>query len=162
VSVGEEEGSGLPVDPTANHDEDGRYGNPHCVDHANVGNCLATLGSLDEPSDEECDSPCDDEATTLLPMSSRAFEMVSAFEPPVLGEGGWPTLQTAGLGGVAHDVGTLRMAEDGTGVVDADLKFVAYDNLYACDNSVFPTSPTANPSLTTVALALRLAQYLTM
>ena len=49
------------------------------------------------------------------------------------------------------------MAGDGTGVVDADLKFLAYDNLYACDNSVFPTSPAVNPSLTLAALALRLA-----
>jgi hypothetical protein len=66
-------------------------------------------------------------------------------------------LQTANLGNVAHEVGTLRMAGDGTGVVDANLKFLAYDNLYACDNSVFPTSPAANPSLTLAALALRLA-----
>ena len=59
---------------------------------------------------------------------------------PVLGENGL-FLQTADLGGVAHEVGTLRMAGDGSGVVDADLKFLGYDNLYACDNSVFPTSP---------------------
>lgn len=78
---------------------------------------------------------------------------------PVLGEGGLG-LQTADLGGVAHEVGTLRMAEDGSGVVDADLKFLGYDNLYACDNSVFPTSPAANPSLTLAALALRLAAHL--
>ena len=79
---------------------------------------------------------------------------------PVLGEDGLG-LQTAALGGVAHEVGTLRMAGDGTGVVDADLKFLDYANLFACDNSVFPTSPAANPSLTTVALALRLADHLT-
>jgi choline dehydrogenase-like flavoprotein len=58
------------------------------------------------------------------------------------------------------EVGTLRMAGDGTGVVDADLKFLGYDNLYACDNSVFPASPAANPSLTLAALALRLASTL--
>ncbi|HST81019.1 MAG TPA: GMC family oxidoreductase [Kineosporiaceae bacterium] len=79
---------------------------------------------------------------------------------PVLNEGGLD-LQTAKLGGVAHEVGTLRAAADGSGVVDEDLKFLAYDNLYACDNSVFPASPAANPSLTTAALALRLAQHLT-
>ena len=78
---------------------------------------------------------------------------------PVLGEDGLG-LQTAALGGVAHEVGTLRMAGDGTGVVDADLKFLDYDNLYICDNSVFPTSPAANPSLTLAALALRLAEHL--
>jgi choline dehydrogenase-like flavoprotein len=70
-------------------------------------------------------------------------------------------LQTATIGGVAHEVGTLRMADDGTGVVDADLKFLGYQNLYACDNSVFPVSPAGNPSLTLAALALRLANHLT-
>jgi choline dehydrogenase-like flavoprotein len=46
------------------------------------------------------------------------------------------------------------------GVVDTDLKFLAYDNLYACDLSVFPTSPAANPTLALAALALRLADHL--
>lgn len=69
-------------------------------------------------------------------------------------------LQTAPMGGVAHEVGTMRMAGDGSGVVDADLRVLDYDNLYVCDNSVFPTSPAANPSLTLAALALRLAGHL--
>lgn len=67
------------------------------------------------------------------------------------------SLKTASLGGVAHEVGTLRIG----GVVDSDLRFLGYDNVYACDNSVFPTSPAANPSLTLTALALRLAEHLT-
>jgi choline dehydrogenase-like flavoprotein len=70
-------------------------------------------------------------------------------------------LKPGGLGAVAHEVGTLRMGDAGNGVVDSDLKFRAYDNLYACDNSVFPTSPAANPSLTLGALALRLSRHLT-
>lgn len=79
--------------------------------------------------------------------------------------GGNLDLVQAGLGGVAHEVGTLRMGTDpargyGDGVVDANLKFAAYDNLYACDLSVFPTSPAANPTLTLAALALRLADHL--
>lgn len=69
-------------------------------------------------------------------------------------------LTEADLGGVAHEVGTLRLAGDGSGVVDADLRFEAYANLYACDNSVFPASPAANPSLTLAALAIRLADHL--
>ena len=69
-------------------------------------------------------------------------------------------LTEADLGGVAHEVGTLRLAGDATGVVDANLRFEAYENLYACDNSVFPSSPAANPSLTLAALAIRLADDL--
>ena len=75
--------------------------------------------------------------------------------------GGSLALQTAGLGGVAHEVGTLRMNQDANaGVVDLNLKFHQYDNLYACDLSVFPTSPAANPSLTLAALAIMLAEHL--
>lgn len=70
-------------------------------------------------------------------------------------------LKFADLGGVAHEVGTLRMTDSTDGVVDADLRFLDYENLFACDNSVFPTSPAANPTLTLVALALRLAKHLT-
>lgn len=59
-----------------------------------------------------------------------------------------------------HAGGTLRMSGDGSGVVDADLRFVALDNLYAVDNSVFPFIPAANPALTLSALSLRLADHL--
>ncbi len=70
-------------------------------------------------------------------------------------------LQQAGLGSVAHEVGTLRLGEDPTtSVVNPNLKFHGYENLYACDLSVFPTSPAANPSLTLAALAIRLADHL--
>jgi choline dehydrogenase-like flavoprotein len=91
-------------------------------------------------------------------IASGLFQNLDA--RPVLGEDGL-ALQWADLGAVAHEVGTLRMADGDTGVVDPDLKFLDYDNLYACDNSVFPASPAANPSLTLAALALRLAGHLT-
>lgn len=62
---------------------------------------------------------------------------------------------------VNHAGGSLRMgAVPGARVVDTDLKFENCDNLYACDVSVFPFIPAANPSLTLSALALRLAQHL--
>lgn len=80
---------------------------------------------------------------------------------PVLGEAGL-ALQEAAVGGFAHEVGTLRMTDTGNGVVDDTLKFLAHDNLYACVSAVVPTSPAANPSLTLAALALRLAQHLSM
>jgi len=34
------------------------------------------------------------------------------------------------------------------------------DNVYVCGASIFPTSGCANPTLTIVALAIRLADYL--
>jgi hypothetical protein len=63
-------------------------------------------------------------------------------------------------GTVHHAGGTLRMSDNHSGVVDETLKFEAYDNLYCCDVSVFPTIPAANPSLTLVALAQRLSDTL--
>lgn len=63
-------------------------------------------------------------------------------------------------GTVHHAGGSLRMSGDGSGVVDTDLKFEGVDNLYACDVSVFPHIPAANPSLTLVGLSLRLADHL--
>lgn len=70
-------------------------------------------------------------------------------------------LKLAPAGGVAHEAGSLRMSgTPETGVVDKDLKFHQYENLWACDLSVLPASPAANPSLTLIALALRLADHL--
>jgi len=46
------------------------------------------------------------------------------------------------------------------GVVDADGRVHGTDNLYAAGASVFPTAGFANPTLTVVALALRLAERL--
>jgi hypothetical protein len=61
-------------------------------------------------------------------------------------------------GTVHHAGGTLRMSADGTGVVDTDLKFERYDNLYCADPSVWPFIPAANPALTLAALSQRLGK----
>ena len=61
-------------------------------------------------------------------------------------------------GTVHHAGGTLRMSANGTGVVDTNLKFESYDNLYCADPSVWPFIPAANPALTLAALSLRLAK----
>jgi choline dehydrogenase-like flavoprotein len=57
-----------------------------------------------------------------------------------------------------HHMGTTRMASDAAhGVVDEHGKVHELDNLYVAGSSVFPTAGAANPTLTIVALALRLA-----
>jgi choline dehydrogenase-like flavoprotein len=61
----------------------------------------------------------------------------------------------------AHPMGTTRMSSSpADGVVDANLRLHAIDNLYVAGSSVFPTGGHANPTLTVVALALRLAGHL--
>ncbi len=58
----------------------------------------------------------------------------------------------------AHTIGTCRMGTDGSrAVVDPDGRSFDIDNLYICDNSVFPSSLAANPALTIMALSLRTA-----
>jgi choline dehydrogenase-like flavoprotein len=57
-----------------------------------------------------------------------------------------------------HVMGTLRMGADPAhSVLDADGRFHDVTNLYACDGSVFPTSSGYNPTLTIIAMALRIA-----
>jgi choline dehydrogenase-like flavoprotein len=57
-----------------------------------------------------------------------------------------------------HHLGTARMGADPrTSVVDADCRIHGLRNLYVAGGAVFPTSSQANPTLTIVALALRLA-----
>jgi hypothetical protein len=60
-----------------------------------------------------------------------------------------------------HHMGTTRMAADPRrGVVDQDCRVHGVENLYIAGSSVFPTGGFANPTLTIVELALRLAQHL--
>ena len=60
-----------------------------------------------------------------------------------------------------HHMGTTRMSDDPrTGVVDRDCRVHGMANLFVAGSSVFPTGGSANPTLTIVALALRLADHL--
>ena len=51
-------------------------------------------------------------------------------------------------------------ADPRQGVVDTDLRVHGVGNLYVASSSVFPTSGQANPTLTILALTLRLARHL--
>ncbi len=60
-----------------------------------------------------------------------------------------------------HHIGTTRMAASPRqGVVDAQCTVHGLANLHLAGSSVFPTSGQANPTLTAVALGLRLADHL--
>jgi choline dehydrogenase-like flavoprotein len=82
-------------------------------------------------------------------------------------------LQETGIGAVepgegeprytdaSHHMGTTRMSSDPRrGVVDADCRVHGVGNLWIASSSVFPSAGHANPTLTIVALALRLAEHL--
>jgi choline dehydrogenase-like flavoprotein len=71
--------------------------------------------------------------------------------------GAWPD----DFYGNEHHMGTTRMHRDpARGVVDADCRVHGTANLYVAGSSVFPTGGANNPTLTIVALALRLADHL--
>ena len=75
----------------------------------------------------------------------------------------WPVDPTVGNHPLAnyHQMGGTRMSGDPkTGVVDADCRVHGYDNLYVAGSSVFPTGGWANPTLTIIAMSLRLAEHL--
>jgi choline dehydrogenase-like flavoprotein len=75
--------------------------------------------------------------------------MLGEEDPPALLEGNF------------HHLGTTRMhADPAHGVVDADCRVHTVANLYIAGSSVFPTYGCSNPTLTVVALALRLADLL--
>jgi choline dehydrogenase-like flavoprotein len=63
--------------------------------------------------------------------------------------------------GQGHTLGTTRMGDSATSsVVDADCRVHGYANLFVAGSSVFPSGGFANPTITIVALALRLADRL--
>jgi choline dehydrogenase-like flavoprotein len=58
--------------------------------------------------------------------------------------------------GAGHIIGTARMGDDPeSSVVDRDLRSHDHRNLFILGSAVFPTSATANPTLTIAALSLR-------
>ncbi|MDQ2940745.1 MAG: GMC family oxidoreductase [Chloroflexota bacterium] len=70
---------------------------------------------------------------------------------------GWPD----DLDGGYHHCGTTRMSDDPTkGVVNRDCRLHDLPNLWIAGSSVFVTAGSGTPTMTVVALALRLADHL--
>jgi choline dehydrogenase-like flavoprotein len=60
-----------------------------------------------------------------------------------------------------HHIGTVRMSADArSGVVDSNCEVWGTRGLFIAGTAIFPTSGFANPTLTAVALAFRLAEHL--
>jgi choline dehydrogenase-like flavoprotein len=69
----------------------------------------------------------------------------------------WPAF----TGGGWHHMGTTRMNRDPRqGVVDADCKVHGISNLFIAGASCFPTAGAPNPTLTLVALTIRLSDHI--
>lgn len=107
---------------------------------------------------------------TLAPEEEQTYRrglelVVEALDPYALGmrdgrmgySESWPD----DVQGCWHHIGTTRMSDNpAEGVVDRDCRVHGVDNLYVAGSSVFPTGGATSPTLTIVALALRLAEHL--
>jgi choline dehydrogenase-like flavoprotein len=103
----------------------------------------------------------DDKASLLRNLRALGAEFAAAglgrIHVELPAGDGWP----ADLTGGNHHMGTTRMSLDPKdGVVDATCRVHGIANLYVAGSSVFATCGAANPTLTIVALALRLADHL--
>ena len=79
----------------------------------------------------------------------RLYDLLGDERPPAL------------ITGLYHHLGTTRMHVDPRhGVVEPSCRVHGVSDLYVTGGSVFPTSGAANPTLTIVALAMRLADEL--
>ncbi len=62
---------------------------------------------------------------------------------------------------VGHQCGTCQFGEDpATSVLDRNCRTHEVDNLYVVDSSFFPSHSGANPTLTIIANAIRVADHL--
>jgi choline dehydrogenase-like flavoprotein len=104
----------------------------------------------------------------LGPLDQKTYERsTQLFAAAIKPEGGtlyapdWSSIERA-LVVNGHHIGTTRMSADpALGVVDANLKVHAMDNLYVAGSSVFPTTGVSNPTFTIISLSIRLAEHLT-
>jgi choline dehydrogenase-like flavoprotein len=90
------------------------------------------------------------EQERVLGNLERAGAALGTFPP-----GGGPRVMPNGSS--LHYMGTFRMGEsdDGTSVCDALSRVWRFDNLFVGGNGVIPTANACNPTLTSVALAIR-------
>ncbi|MGB5192164.1 MAG: GMC family oxidoreductase [Polyangiales bacterium] len=93
-------------------------------------------------------------------LAREHFERIGVGTFVDAAELGSGTVPRAGTGW--HQMGGTRMSQEpSTGVVDADCRHHQTENLFIAGSSVFPSSVGyANPTLTLVALALRLGDHL--
>lgn len=123
--------------------------------------------------DTKCDafgSRCANLDWHISPLVRHTLEQVQAMivdEMTKLGHKCWTYPQEAQksieptYNWVRHHMGTTRMSDDPRGgVVDSACRVHGIRNLFAAGSSIFPTGGNDMPTLTIIALALRLGQHL--
>ena len=90
---------------------------------------------------------------TKLDFTERAAGDPAGFDEKIDDQ-----LEQLTYGGAGHVMGTYRMGDPKTSVVDSWQRSHDHQNLYLVGSGTFPTVGTANPTLTLSALALRTAE----
>jgi choline dehydrogenase-like flavoprotein len=99
---------------------------------------------------------------------AMAKDMRSSLEEIVVAAGGSPVpfdphaeFGYLNPGGVAHEVGAVRMGADpGTSVLNGFCQAHSVKNLFVTDGACFTTSPDKNPTLSILALSWRASDYI--
>jgi choline dehydrogenase-like flavoprotein len=94
--------------------------------------------------------------------TNKGWEEANTLHTQMLeGVGATDIVFTEELGGVGHLLGTVHMGSDpATSVTDSFGRTHDHANLFLAGSGLFPTSGTANPTLTLSALALRSASHI--
>lgn len=94
-------------------------------------------------------------------MASALKQVASATGTPFISRDGQPSICLMPPGSDYHESGTCRMGDDpSTSATNRYGQIHGTFGLYVADNSVLPSIGATNPTLTTVALAVRTADYI--
>ena len=144
------------------------YGNPKKPRQLKIAigiEMAPSVGNRIRLDANKVDSFGDPGADVALDFSDLDRQLLSAGEEIVQGIigrlGGENVKKSDTLKWSGHHIGTTRMSVSAAdGVVDPKLRVHGTENLYVLSSSAFVTSGAANPTLTIVALAHRLADHL--
>jgi choline dehydrogenase-like flavoprotein len=101
-----------------------------------------------------------DDKAVIRQMSATMKQMASVMGVRLAALDGQPAVCLRHPG-TAHDAGTCRMGDDpSTSATNRFCQIHGVPNLYIADNSVFPNMGAANPTLSTIALAIRTADHI--
>jgi choline dehydrogenase-like flavoprotein len=98
-----------------------------------------------------------DRTFELIAKELEAKKLATVKLDSTIAARGWP----ADLEGTYHHMGTTRMHDSPReGVVDSNCQVHGISNLHIAGSSIFPTTSSNHPTMTLVALSLRLAERL--
>lgn len=150
-------GQSIPIDALEVHCASEQEPNPRS--RVSLGSERDRLGMREVVVDWELSAGDKSRAAAILQLLGTEVGRAGfgRLRPSMGQDGPWPR----DFYGNEHQMGTTRMHRDPTlGVVDENCRLHSVSNLYVAGSSVFPAGGSNNPTLTIVALALRLADHI--